>query len=175
MNDANSPDAVIGEDFLTWLWYRSEVNPEFRDRNGEPFAVYLEQRISVSGGEGQARETASVTGAYSELNEARLGVASGKKVNRAFIRVEKDEHNFQFTLKAATLSPLGLKTPKPGDNEDADSDAVILEKIYLVEVCLSLIDSLFADFIKIRLSPAWNDEQAAVGQWLAKANRPARK
>ena len=49
-------DLILGQEFLTWLWFRSETGNVFRmdsaDHAGEPFTVAMEQRIVVRGGEG---------------------------------------------------------------------------------------------------------------------------
>ena len=98
---AESPDSILGREFLTWLWYQSDTAPGgFTDATGAPFAVSMEQRIVVEGGEGEARETATVCGSLSPMREARFGLGTGKKVSRALVRLEKDELAFQLSLKA---------------------------------------------------------------------------
>ena len=95
----DSTDNILGQEFLTWLWYQSDVAPgAFVDKEGQPFSVSMEQRIVVQGGEGDAKETATVAGTLSPLREARFGLGTGKKVTRALIRLEKEELAFQFTL-----------------------------------------------------------------------------
>lgn len=75
-----STDAILGQEFLTWLWYQSDTAPgAFTDSQGAPFSVSMEQRIVVQGGEGEARETASVSGSLSPLREARFGLGTGQK------------------------------------------------------------------------------------------------
>ena len=58
----DSTDNILGQEFLTWLWYQSDVAPgAFVDKEGQPFSVSMEQRIVVQGGEGDAKETATVS------------------------------------------------------------------------------------------------------------------
>ena len=101
-------DLVLGQEFLTWLWFRSETGNVFRmespEHNGEPFTVAMEQRIVVRGGEGENQETATVVGSFSPLREARLGLLTGKQVVRALVRLEKDGMDWQVTLKAEDFS-----------------------------------------------------------------------
>lgn len=164
-------DILLGQEFLTWLWFRSDTAPDaFRDAGGLPFAVSMEQRIVVQGGEGEARETATVSGAFSPLREARLGLATGKQVTRALLRLEKDGLAWQLTLKAEDFSLGSLKTPKvEKDSEDDEPDAAFLEKIYLIESCTDLLDGLFREFLTLRLSPAWTKEALAVRRWILEA------
>lgn len=165
-----SLDAILGEEFLTWLWYQSDTAPgSFRDREGKEFQVYMERNIVVQGGEGDSLETASVSGSLSPLREARFGLGTGKKVIRAVIRLEKDDLAFQFSMKASDFSFNSLKTPKldTGDKDD-DPDALFLEKIFLEETAVNLFDDLYASFLNLRLTPKWAEEVRDMGRWLAR-------
>ena len=159
-------DLILGQEFLTWLWYKSSVGGIFNDPTGRPFTVSMEQRIVVQGGEGDHVETASVSGLDSELREARMGLTVGKKVTRALLRLEREPETWQVTLKAADFSLGSLKTPKldAGDKDD-DPDALFLEKIHLIENCLELLDALYKAFLGIRLSAGWKDEVRRLKEW----------
>ena len=165
-----STDIVLGQEFLTWLWFRSDNDPAFKSPdNGPDFTVSMEQRVVVQGGEGDAKETASVSGVMSELREARLGLATGKQVTRALVRFTRDPEAWQVTLKAADLSIGSLKTPsvEKGDTPDDDPDALFYEKIHLTEICLSFVDAMFAEFLSLRLSRDWEDETKKIRDWAA--------
>lgn len=167
---SQSLDAILGEEFLTWLWFQSDTSPDsFATSAGQPFNVFMEQRIVVQGGQGQERETASVSGSLSPLREARFGLGTGKKVSRALIRLEKDGTAFQFTLKAEDFGLGSLKTPKiDAADKDDEPDALFLEKLFLIKTCVSLLDSLYLRFLKLRLSADWSQVVAAIGAWLSK-------
>ena len=161
-------DTILGQEFLTWLWFRSETQPMgFRDNEQHPFTLSLEQRIVVQGGEGESLETASVSGSLSQLREVRYGLKTGKKVTRALVRFEKEELAWQVTLKAEDFSLGGFRTPKVDHDQDDDPDAIFLEKIYLIEACLQLLDASYAQFLTIRLSEAWTKEAREMADWMA--------
>jgi hypothetical protein len=170
MNDApylgQTSDLILGQEFLTWLWFRSATGGIFQDASGRPFTVSLEQRIVVQGGDGDHVETASVSGIDSELREARLGLTTGKKVTRALIRLERAPDQWQLTVKAADFSCGGLKTPKIEPDGETDPDALFLEKISLVEGCLELMDILYLRFLDIRLDNGWPEEVKRLRQWM---------
>ena len=167
-----STDDVLGQEFLTWLWYQSDVAPgSFVDAKGEPFGVSMEQRIVVQGGSGETKETASVSGTFSALSEARFGLATGKKVTRAQIHFEKEAMAFQITLKANDFALGSMKTPKVEKNADAegateDPDALFLEKVYLLEVGVGLLDSLYKTFLNLRFSENWDSVVLQIRKWL---------
>jgi hypothetical protein len=166
-----STDLVLGQEFLTWLWFRSDTAPVFAapDR-GPDFTVSMEQRIVVQGGEGNALETASASGVMSDLREARLGLTTGKKVTRALVRFIRDPEEWQVTLKAQDFSLGSLKTPsvEKGDSPDDDPDALFFEKIHLTEVCLGFFDALYAEFLSLRLSPQWEAAAREISAWAAR-------
>ncbi|MBQ7586307.1 MAG: hypothetical protein IJU40_08685 [Desulfovibrionaceae bacterium] len=168
-----SSDDVLGQEFLTWLWFQSDLAPaSFVDDKGETFSVSMEQRIVVQGGSGDTRETASVSGTLSPLTEARFGLGTGKKVVRAQLHLEKEEMAFQISLKASDLALGSMKTPKiekPSDNDDQkdDPDALLLEKIYLLEVGVNLLDSLYRTFLNLRFSDNWDAVVVNIRNWLS--------
>jgi hypothetical protein len=159
---------ILGQEFLTWLWYKSDAQPDsFHDAAKLPFQLYMEHRVVVQGGEGDKLETASVSGTLSPLREARFGLATGKKVIRATLRFEQDDLRWQLSLKAEDFTVSGLKGPKTdrGDTDD-DPDALLLERIYLMERCMALLDGLYAAFLHLRLGPQWADEARRVHVWM---------
>ena len=99
-------DILLGQEFLTWLWYRSEyADGLFRSGAKDySFHVRIEHRLVVRGGEGEQQETASVSGAFSPMREARLGLSTGKKVVRALVSFVKEDMNWQVSLKAEDFS-----------------------------------------------------------------------
>jgi hypothetical protein len=160
---------IIGQDFLTWLWFYSETTGgAFQTESGKGFSISLEQRISVQGGEGENVATATVSSPLGELTEALSGLRIGKKVNKAQLRMERDGETWMLTVKAEDFGFSGLKTPKieTKSNDDEDPDGAFLEKMYLIEECLEMLDAAFARFLKLRLGPDWKDEAAGLTRWV---------
>ncbi|MDR2076559.1 MAG: hypothetical protein LBP61_06470 [Desulfovibrio sp.] len=159
-------DLILGQEFLTWLWFRGATDGIFQDASGRPFSVSLEQRIVVQGGNGDHLETASVSGIDSELREARMGLTTGKKVTRALLRLERAPEEWRLTLRAEDFSCGSLRTPRIEADHAADPDALLLEKISLVEGCLELLDSLYLRFLDLRMDKGWPEEVKRLRQWM---------
>ena len=169
LENAETVSLALGQEFLTWLWFAAETsNGLFRTREGEAFSVTVEQKVSVQGGEGEAKETAVCSGPMAELREARLGLRNGKKVNKVKVRIEKDEVSWQVLLDAANFTLQGLKTPKVEMKleEGEDPDSRILEKIYLLEKCMDYLDTVFTRFLDLRFGPNWPEETTRLRKWL---------
>ena len=165
---AQSTDMILGQEFLTWLWHKSDAQSHsFSDAANAPFQLFMEHRVVVQGGEGDTLETTSVSGALSPLREARFGLATGKKVTRATLRFEQDGLRWQLSLRAEDFAVSGLRGPKTDQGDaDGDPDAPLLERMYLMERCLALLDCLYASFLRLRLSPQWADEARQVHAWM---------
>nr|WP_028575461.1 hypothetical protein [Desulfonatronovibrio hydrogenovorans] len=166
---ANEKRVILGRDFLTWLWFKSEQqNGMFKSRSGEDFSLYLEQKVVVEGGEGESLEKAVCTGMMSELREAKLGLRTGKKVAQAKIRLEQDANEWIMQVDASDFIFSGLKTPKVDTKveEGDDPDSILLEKMFLVEKALGFLDDIYTGFVDLRLSIHWQGEVESFKKWL---------
>lgn len=164
-------DVILGQEFLTWLWFHSDTEMgQFRLNGDTPYTINLEQRVVVTGGEGESLETATVSGSMSPLREARTGLTNGKKVCQAMLRIEREADAWTATVKAETLGLSGLKTPtveKDDAGENHDDDARFLEKLYLVEACADMFDHAYQEFLKVRLVPdTWADTLKRIRSWM---------
>ncbi len=161
---------ILGRDFLTWLWFKSETqNGIFKSSNGEDFSLYLEQKIVVEGGEGESLEKAVCTGIMSELWEAKQGLRKGKKVVQAKIKIESDINEWIVQVESSDFNFAGFKTPKIDTklDEGDDPDSIFLEKMFLLEKAIGFIDDVYNDFISKRLSIHWQGEVDAFKKWLS--------
>ncbi|TVM11546.1 hypothetical protein DPQ33_18770, partial [Oceanidesulfovibrio indonesiensis] len=86
------------------------------------------------------------------------------------IRIEKDAESWSFTLKAEDFSIGSLRTPTVETKleEGDDPDAPFLEKVFLMEKCLSHLDAVYAAFLDIRFGTAWGEEVQAFRTWVAR-------
>ncbi len=160
----------IGQDFLTWLWFCTESGKGIWTLpSGHAVMLSMTQRVAVQGGEGESRDTATSSGPHSRLREARLGLRSGKKVHQARLQMEMDENSWQVQIRAEDFAISGLRTPKVElkVEEGEDPDARFLEKMYLIDKCLEVLDLVFASFVDLRLGPDWPGEVKAVGEWIS--------
>ena len=166
-----SPNGMLGQDFLTWLWFRSDVvSTFFLAGNAQPFQVSMEKRVTVTSFCGTDRETTSMaTWVPGEsLLEARVGLRRGKKVTSALIHLTKDDFGFDVSVKAADFSLNGLKTPKIDKSDrDDDPDALFLEKVFLIETAVTLLDSLYRQFLGLRLDEGkWKKTTDEMMKWM---------
>jgi recombination associated protein RdgC len=166
----------LGQEFLTWLWYKSEERggPIFLEKAGTDIVVVFEKHILLESGEGESYEKLICQGLQTELQEARTGLAMGKKIEQARIMLTRDDHEFHFSLKASLFEFRSVRLPKTltGSDEGDDTDAVegrLLDRIGLYQIPMRTIDELFTMFLKIRVGAEWPKELAKLRNWIKKA------
>lgn len=90
-----------------------------------------------------AEDAAEVT-VKNEADSARTGLEAGLVVTKLKLRMERigDESLvWEFTLNAEARF-LGLKTPKVEKSDEDDPDAVLLEKLYLIQQAVGVVRTL---------------------------------
>ena len=75
---------------------------------------------------------------------------------------------WQFTLKGESLNISSLKTPNIGSPEtNEDVEGFVLEKNYLYEQMIYVLENLYAHFIKLRVSDNWQNKVVPrIRKWL---------
>ena len=167
----------LGQEFLTWLWYKSEERggAVFLENSGTDIVLVFEKHILLESGEGDSYGKLICQGLQAELKEARTGLAMGKKIEQARIMMTRDEHEFRFSLKGSLFEYRSVRLPKTmtdaeeGDDPDA-AEGRLLDRIGLYEIPLRTVDELFGMFLKIRVGSAWATELEKLRSWIKKAN-----
>jgi recombination associated protein RdgC len=165
----------LGQEFLTWLWFKSE------ERGGTvllpgtgDIQLVFEKHMLLEYGEGEAFEKIICQGLQAELNEARTGLRMGKKLEQARIHLVQGDYEWHMTLKASLLEFRSVKPPKTmaAAEEDNSAEAVegrLLDRIGMLETATRTIDELFRMFLEIRTSPsAWQAERDRLRKWIHK-------
>ena len=162
----------LGQEFLTWLWFKSEARggtveiPEVGD-----VLVVFEKHMLLEYGEGDSREKIICQGLQAELKEARTGLRMGKKLEQARILLGTGEYEWNVTVRASMFDFKSVKTPKTmATSDESDDEAAvegrILEKIGLYEHALKLFDELFRVYLNVRLSTSWPQELEKLRGWI---------
>lgn len=150
----------LGDEFLTWLWFVIENDPGVL-KNISPDRSSLEtgNRIVLENRQHQAVERVTIKGDDANLEEGILALRKGALVTEINLCFEADDKEWRFTIKGENLNISGFKTPFSGIIEtEADVEGAVLEKIYLYEQAIQLVDDLYKNFIKIRVSSQWSTQ-----------------
>ena len=166
----------LGQEFLTWLWYKSEERggAVFLDNSGTDVELVFEKHIMLESGAGDSYEKLICQGLQADLQEARTGLLMGKKIEQARIMLIRDDHEFHFTLKGSLFEFRSVRLPKTmSDSEEGDdqgaAEARLLDRVGLYEISMRTIDELFSMFLKKRVGDEWPSELEKLRSWIKKA------
>jgi len=161
--------SLIGREFLTWLWFKSEErNGRIKLSGTEEVELHFLKRIALEAGEGEYSQGVVCHGIHAELKEGKEAIRQGKKVKEAGIKLLHDKNEWEFTLKADSFHFQSLKLPVTDWQETPeDPSGGLLERIYLIENAVKTIDSLYESFLQIRYSPQWKEKETKLlTKWL---------
>lgn len=175
--DLISEKRFIGQEFLTWLWWKSEERGGVVALPGEgDIVVVFEKHMLLEYGEGDSNESLICRGLQTELQEARTGLVMGKKLEQARIQLVYNDYEWNFTMAAALMEFRNVKLPKTGgesgssDNPE-EREGMVLERIFLFEELVRVVLELFRLFLQVRVADTWRDELKNVREWVNKAER----
>jgi len=148
----------IGNEFLTWLWFTIDTNPQcFSDVDDAMTSLDVGNRVVLENTINDASEVITIKGDDAGLEEGLLSLRKGAVVIEINLIYKSQNQEWQFTLKGESLSFYTLKLPETGPvDSKEDFEGVILEKAYLYEKAITLIEGLFYRFLKIRCDTNWD-------------------
>lgn len=149
----------LGNEFLTWLWFIVENDRE-RLNKIEKDLVYLNigNRIVLENKINDAVETITILGDDAGLEEGIISLGKGAVVTEINLLYKSGDNEWRFTIKGESMNISNLKIPETAIVESSeDIEGMVLEKAYLYEKATKLIDNLFNEFIKLRVSGKWSE------------------
>ena len=123
----------LGQEFLTWLWWKSEERGGSVELEGQgDIIVVFEKHMLLEYGEADYNERLVCSGLQTELKEARTGLRTGKKLEQARLQIVKDEREYNLTLGATFFEFRNVKLPKTeaadqsADSADSEMEGAVL-------------------------------------------------
>jgi hypothetical protein len=159
----------IGNEFLTWLWFIIETDPSFlRSVNESIISLNVGNRIVLENSNDNQSEIITIKGDDAGLEEGFLALQKGAIVIELNLSCKAENQEWKFTLKGESLSFSGLKLPETGPLETKeDMEGLVLEKIYLIEKIIDIMDGLFNEFLEQRAHNSWTDSVVpAIKKWI---------
>jgi hypothetical protein len=160
--------AFWGHEFLTWLWFSAEEAGGELDAEGfGPLTLWIVDRIVLGSLETESKENILKDGDVSRSAEAAAALTVGKKLQEARFGLIREDREWTFTLKGDTFDLQGVKIPAVTNQEGDDVHATILLRLGYIRELTDVLDALFARFVRLRTSPAWDAETVpALAQWI---------
>ncbi|MGK0360454.1 MAG: hypothetical protein ACI9U2_002767 [Bradymonadia bacterium] len=166
--------AFLGAEFLTWLWYRSELqeavfvlDEKLMGAEDAPpsFEVWFDDKLIVGSHLVDAQENHFKGGHPTSSLEARTALRLGKLATEAKLRIVRGTQEWTLAFKAANFSLGGVKVPAVLAKED---DEKFYERMFLLEQLDQMIRGLYGQFLQVRLSEEWDTtELPSIRDWVA--------
>lgn len=154
----------LGNEFLTWLWFMIETDQN-RLRRYDPDLVSLSigSRLVLENTRNNAKETITIKGEDANLEEGLLSLKKGAVVTEIHLSYKSGAQHWQFSLKGESLNISNLKLPETGPVETPeDLEGAVIEKAYLMEKVIGLVNNLFSHFVKLRVSDEWRNQTVSL-------------
>ena len=148
----------LGHEYLTWLWFVVDTQQEKITAATENAATLsLGNRIVLENKKNNAVESVTIKGDEAGLEEGMLALRKGAVVTELNLLLRTGEQDWRFTIKGESLHWVGFKCPKIGALEsEEDLEGAVLEKMYLCEQAIRVMDRIFGLFIALRVSDDWD-------------------
>lgn len=164
--------AFLGEEFLVWLWFRSETAGGVFDLgHDERVGIALDRALDFH--DSATGVKVAVRGdAPTRAPEAREALSRGMRLVRAGLVVTVDQQNVTLVLDGPSLDLRSVKSEKPaGENADERDQNALAGLFGLVHS----LDQVWKAFLAERLAPAFGKETApALLQWARSATQARR-
>lgn len=160
----------LGKEFLTWLWYAVENQPDtLRRIDPEMAALEIGNRLVLHNKNQQSTETVTIRGDSAGMEEGMLALRKGALVAEMSLIYRSGNESWHFSIKGETLDPSSVKTPKTGRVETSeDIEGAAIEKYHLYRRVTDLVQSLFSHFLEQRLDPRWQSAVLpAIQVWIS--------
>jgi len=159
----------IGLEFLTWLWFILETDPNIlRNLDSELISCRVGKRLVLENRRDDQLETVTIKGDAPGLEEARTALKKGALIAEIDLSIKTAQQMWEYSLKGENLSLSGFRLPTiRADDSVQRMDDAIHERLLLLEKAINGINGLFHRFIKIRISRKWNEQVVPdVQKWI---------
>ncbi len=145
-----SEHAFLGEEFLTWLWYRSETGQAtFTLRDRSEVAISLDDFLCIGGNEDETEQTLR-KGLPTRSHEATAALASGKRLVKARLIVAEGDDEWTLTLDGPRFAFGSVRRNNPeADSESAEARDI--ERIQSFVRVGEVLDGIYGAFLDERL------------------------
>ncbi len=160
----------LGNEFLTWLWFMIETDQNsLRQYDPDLISLNIGSRLVLENTRNNAKETITIKGDEANLEEGLVALKKGAVVTEMHLSYKSVGQDWLFSLKGESLNISNLKLPETGPVETPeDLEGVVIEKVYLLEKVIGLVNNLFSQFIKLRVSDTWRNQTVSrIRKWSA--------
>lgn len=150
----------LGAEFLAWLWFKSELDGGRLEVPSGAFELVFESPLQLVDWVVET-ESATLKGkSPTEAPEANMALREGKLPRKVVLLFTFGSEETRLTFDSKKFAMSGVKLPAVMSTEDADEG--FFERMRLLDHVDAVLRELYAEFLRLRLSPLWESELLGV-------------
>ncbi|MCP3967932.1 MAG: recombination-associated protein RdgC [Lentisphaerae bacterium] len=167
VNFSDVQDEIVpGRDFLTWLWYFSEMegggvsHEQFGD-----FDIMIEAPLTfafAADARGSAETVVKKGGSPLRAAESKAALQVGKRLKKAKITICRGDDIWSGTFDADNFSFGSLNLP---EGEEMDKDSRFAERIQNLFIFQNALREYFKKFVETVRDVEWPNTERRIKQW----------
>ncbi len=155
----------LGEEFLLWLWMRSQTDSGSSGEEGDGSACFVDDAIQLVSEQGEVKEISLRKGSPSESREAFEALSRGMRPSRVKLRILSGDMEWVFVLNAATLDMGTLKLPPSTGKAPHER---LHDRLFLLEEGAGHLERRLERFLRARTEDP-QEMHAALQAWVHSA------
>jgi hypothetical protein len=149
--DGSDTHGFLGEEFLTWLWFRWEQDGgEFTLPGGRIVGIALDDFLNFGAPSEDETEQTLRRGLPTRTVEARTALRQGRRLRKARLLIAEGSRQWSAVLDAPTLTLGSVKLPDDAEECESDIDRTNDRAANWLGLC-EIVQGLYGLFLKDRL------------------------
>lgn len=168
-NQGAETHGFLGEEFLTWLWFKWETEGgEFTLSGGRVVGIAIDDFLTFGALTEDETEQTLRRGLPTRTAEARTALRQGHRVRKARMLIAEGERQWTATIDAPSLTLGGVKLPDDAEECESEMDRTADRAANWLALH-EIVQALYRLFLKQRLDPDYQTAGAeAQATWMAK-------
>ena len=161
--------SFLGEDFLTWMWFRSETGKASFELPGHhSIAVMLDDFLTFGNAENEEMVQTLRHGLPTKAPEAGVALRSGRRLASASLIVAEGDEQWAFMLDARKMDYLSVKCPESDEDAiDASAHGDDTSRIQSFLRLSEIMDGIYRIFLAQRLRKEYETQTLpAIRNWV---------
>ncbi|MCX7047186.1 MAG: hypothetical protein NTX50_17070 [Candidatus Sumerlaeota bacterium] len=157
--------AFLGEEFLTWLWFRSETSPRLTLPKIGDVKIEVGEPIAMRGSEDQDASQITIKGERAGASaEAHAALREGKKLYKCRVVIKQGELGWPCALSADSLGIASLTLPVP---KGMPANEALILRGQKLEEFTQIYFALYEAYLDLRLNAKkWHKTEETIRKWV---------
>lgn len=156
----------LGEEFLLHLWWKIETDGgEFTLSGGRVVGVAIDDVLQFAPSGDDDTVHSLRRGMPTRSPEARTALRQGHRVSHARLLIAEGSRQWAVTMHGGVMKFGSAKLPEDAEECESAMDRTTDRAANWLALH-EIVSALFGRFLRVRVGEAWNQEAAAMADWM---------